>query len=119
MPEPQFPPGLLDYFAIREVQRRREINECWPRLESDIAAFMNAHPDDPGLPKLVARLIREAAVAAYVCGMRQAGGSNAYTPPDVEILHRALGTCRSMSDLYPGFALFDGKTDEDEEPTDD
>lgn len=106
--------GLLRYFAAREEQHQRETEEAWPKLERDIEAFMAAHPTDPGLPKLMARLIREAAVAAFVRGTMHAGGRSLMEvtiPPDSVIVAQALETCRSMD--YAGFRIFDGRGCED------
>lgn len=106
---PEFDEGLLRYLTAREEQHQRETTEAWPKLERDVEAFMAAHPGDPGLPKLMARLIREAAVAAFVRGTMHAGGTSlmeVVIPPDPVIVAQALETCRSMD--YAGFRIFDG-----------
>lgn len=107
---PDVDEGLLRYLAAREEQHQRETEEAWPKLERDVEAFMAAHPGDPGLPKLMARLIREAAVAAFVRGTMHAGGrslTEVVIPPDPVIVAQALETCRSMD--YAGFRIFDGR----------
>lgn len=113
---PEIDEGLLRYLTAREEQHQRETAEAWPKLERDVEAFVAAHPNDPGLPKLMARLIREVAVAAFVRGTMHAAGRSlmeAVIPPDPVIVAQALETCRSMD--YAGFRIFDGRSGEDDD----
>jgi hypothetical protein len=97
--------GLLRYFAERDEQRRREIEQAYPAFEAAMGGFVDAHRVDHTLGAFVARLVKEAAVAAYVQGVRHAGGP---TPKGNEIFARALEPIRTWPDLYPAFALFAG-----------
>jgi GTPase len=103
--------GLLRYFAEREEQRQQETAEAWPAFEAAMTEFVDAHRVDHMLGAFMARMVKEAAVAAYVQGVRHAGGE---TPKGDVILARALEPIRTWPDLYPAFALFDGRgTNED------
>lgn len=104
--------GLSRYLAAREQKRERDIESAYPDLEAALTAFVASHREDPGLPVLLARLMREMAVAAFVRGTMHAAGvpySQIQQPRGAVMLHAALETIRSMEDLYPAFALFDGR----------
>lgn len=98
--------GLLRYLAAREEQRQQEIAETWTVFESAMTEFVDAHRVDHALGAFMARMVKEAAVAAYVQGVRHAGGE---TPKGDVILARALEPIRTWPDLYSAFALFDGR----------
>lgn len=109
--------GVLRYLAAREQQRQHEIENAYPELEAALTAFAAEHRDDPGLLVLLARMMREIAVAGFVRGTMSAAGkpwSEIQQPHDSVMLHSALETIRSMSDLYPAFALFDGRNQGEE-----
>lgn len=109
---------IVRYLGAREQQRQQEIENAYPQLEAALTAFAAEHRDDPGLPVLLARMIHEVAVTGFVRGTMFAAGkpfSQIRQPRDVEMLHAALETLRSVPDLYPAFAFFDGRVPEDEE----
>lgn len=104
--------GLLRYLAARDQERQREIENAYPNLEAALTAFVAEHRDDPGLPVLLARMVREMAVGGFVRGAMHAADvprGELQQPRDTVMLHAALETIRSMDDLYPAFALFDGR----------
>lgn len=105
---PEVTPAMLaGYFAIREEQRQQDIAAALPGLEEQLRGLLAEHAADPSLPQFVARLIREATVAAGVNGMWNAGGSSTDIRPDSVVLHDALATIRENRDLYPAWRLFD------------
>lgn len=104
---PEVTPDMLaDYFAIRE-QQQQDIAAALPQLEERMRAFLAERVDDEMLPRILARLIREAAVAAGVNGVWNADGSSTDVRPDSVVLHDALATIRENRDLYPAWRLFD------------
>lgn len=112
MPDLDLPDGLLDYFAAREEQRERDIAGALPGLEQRMAEFVTAHAGEPGLPIVLARMIREAAVQAWV----RASPITGQVPKDSVILYETLHSCRTVDDLCPAWRIFDGRNrDESEE----
>lgn len=111
---PEMDARLLQYLAAREADRQQAIERAQPELETALAAFIDRYRDDPGLPVLLARMLKECAVAAFVRGTMRAGGWNEQLPEDSAMFYQALETLRSMSDLYPAWRLFDGRDSEDE-----
>ncbi len=110
-----FPAGLLDYFAAREQQRQHDIDQAWPQLQADIDGFVTRFRDSPDLAGGVAKLVRELAVAAFVRGTIHGPFVRADAPTDNFMLHAARETTQSMSDLYPAWALLDGRTETEED----
>lgn len=110
-------PRLLCYFTKREEQRQHDIEQAWPTLQADIAGFIGRHRDHPVFAAVVAKLVRELAVAAFVRGTMWAAGvpvSELKQPADSVMLHQARETTRSMFELYPAWALLDGRTETEE-----
>lgn len=103
--------GLRRYFAARDEKRRREAERAYPAFEAAMGGFVDAHRGDQTLGGFIARLVKEMATAAYVQGVRHAGGP---TPDGGEIFARALEPVRTWPDLYPAFALFDGRETNEE-----
>lgn len=106
---PAIDEGMARYLAARDQRRQQEIEAAYPSLEAALSAFVAGHRDDPGLPVVLARMLREMAVAAFVRGTMHTGVPyrEIRQPPDAVMLHEALETIRSMDDLYPAFSLFD------------
>lgn len=113
-PEAEFPNGLLDYFAARKEQRELDIAAALPNLEARMAEFVTAHVGEPGLPIVLARMIREAAVQAWARVAR----TKAEIPEHSVILYETLSSCRTFSDLCPAWRIFDGQHLDDEEEND-
>lgn len=95
---PEFPPELLDYFTTRQQQRDARAD----------TAFATLRPYER-------RIVREAAVMAYVLGY-QAGNLDGRNgnggplddtrriPGDFDIVRTVLRHCDSTGDLYPYLA---------------
>jgi hypothetical protein len=114
---PDFPAGLLDYFAVREQQRQDDIEQAWPHLQCDVTRFIEQHRTDPNLGPAVAKLVRELAVAAFVRGTMHAVGlsrSELEQPSDSFMLFVARETTASMFEQFPAWALLDGRTDNED-----
>lgn len=109
MPDLDFPPGLLDYFAAREEQRERDIAGALPDLEQRMAEFVTAHAGGPGLPVVLARMIREAAVQAWA----RATPCSERVPTDSVIFYETLCTIRS-GESCAAWRIFDGRHVEEE-----
>lgn len=84
---PEIPAELINYLAVRDRERAREIDEALERRTTD---------------ELV--LMKEAAVMAYVQGMRAGMGRDVPIPKDWALLRMVVGACLAMPDLYPAIA---------------
>lgn len=111
MPDLDFPPGLLDYFAAREERRQQDIAAALPSLERRMAEFVAAHAGEPGLPVVLARMIREVAIQAWV----RSAPPSAQIPKGSVILFETLYACRSFDDLCPAWRIFDGRQEEEDD----
>lgn len=107
---------IARYFEARQREREQDIAASLPRLAVDLRDYLNAHRDDAGLPALLARMVRETAVAAFVRGTMHAGGVDVQQPKDSVMFHAALETLRGMPDLYPAWERFDGRDQGEESP---
>jgi hypothetical protein len=92
---PEFPPELLNYFAVRQQERDDRANTAWRTLTN-----------------FERRVLKESAVMAYVVGYlagnadgRQGNGGPfdniRRIPADHLIVRTVLQHCDSTSDLYP------------------
>lgn len=104
---------LLRYFAARDEQRQHDISEALPQLDERMRHFVDEHAADPNLPAFVARLIREAIVAAHVRGVMR-GRAGGEPPKDSVAFYEALETLRGHDDLYPAWRAFDRRGQDDE-----
>jgi hypothetical protein len=107
----EFPPGLLDYFAVRERQRQADIDQAWPQLQADVAGFLDRFRDSPHLAHGVAKLVRELAIAAFVRGSMYGPFTRSDAPTDSFMLYVARETTQDMPGIYRTFALLDGRTE--------
>jgi hypothetical protein len=87
---PEVAEGLLRYLAVRDRQRDEEVTRVLDAMD----------PRE-------ARLVREAAVHAFVLGTRHGAvsGPSAEIPADSAVLADVISGCLTMPDLYPVFAL--------------
>ena len=115
MPEASFQERLLAYFTTRQEQRERDIASALPELERQMTEFVAAHTGEAGLPIVLARMIREAAVAAYVRGTMYANPTRVGPPKDDVMLFEAMETIRGNSDLYPAWRIFTSRQLEDDD----
>jgi len=120
MPEPMMDERLAAYLGARFEEHRREIEQAWPVFEAAMGEFVDAHRGDATLGAFVARMVRETAVAAFVRGTMHAAGKpylEIVQPGDGVMFGQAVETCRMAPDLYPAFALFDGRNTEPDDET--
>lgn len=87
-----------------------EQREAWGVFVQEVGEYLYVVE---GSPHAVARLVREAAVAAFVSGMYVGGGrwQDPRTPSDSKIVDMTRETARSSPDLYPAWGIFEGNTD--------
>lgn len=113
---PDLEAGLAAYLMAREQQRQQDIERAWDDLKADVGNFLTRFHDNPGLPSGVAKLVWEMSVAAFVRGTMWAVGvphRDLEIPRDSLMVHQARETTKQMPDVYPGFALLDGRDMED------
>lgn len=103
---------LLRYFAIRDEQQQEEIGQALPQLEERMRAFLHERRDDPDLPAILARMIREMAVISGSRGRFLAGGRIEDAPKDSFVLWDALHYVREYDDVCPAWRIFDRRDSE-------
>lgn len=109
---PDLEAGLMAYLVGREQQRQQDIERAWEDLKADVGNFLARFHDNPNLPSGVAKLVWEMSVAAFVRGTMWAAGvphHNLTMPTDSVMVYEARETTKQMPDIYPGFALLDGR----------
>lgn len=97
-------PGML---ALLEAHAARAREEQEARVASLYA----------GLSPREQELVREAAVAGYIAGVRATGSWDHHVPGDRSILQETLTLCTENPDLYPTVAAYQPPEESDAPPT--